>query len=262
MMMIALPKSMAIRTIEGAAAFGSTCRSRMRRSRSPSAAAALTKSRARSARTWPRASRAYGGHQTTSKASIEFSMLGPRAAAIAIARISGRKREHHVDDPHGHLVEPAAEVPGKRAVKRPEDRGHDDDDGRDRERHPAAVEHAGEHVPTQSVDTEPVLGRGRAETVVDVHLGGVERGEERRHHRHRHPAEDDERRRGRPSASGPAAGGPGGPRSGQTPGAEPGPSSGDREPLALPTPSPSTSTGSAGRASRRGGRRRSSPSCT
>jgi hypothetical protein len=68
------------------------------------------------------------------------------------------ERQHHVHDPHRHLVEPAAEVAGESAVQRPEDRRHDHDDGGDGERDAAAVEDTREHIPSQAVDAEPMLG--------------------------------------------------------------------------------------------------------
>ena len=71
-MMMALPKSIVDNTSAGASAFGRTWRSRIRRSGIPNARAAVTKSRCFRPRTWPRATRAYGGHHTTSNASIEF----------------------------------------------------------------------------------------------------------------------------------------------------------------------------------------------
>src|SRR6266542_1677494 len=86
-MMIALPKSIVISTRIGATEFGSRWRNKIVPSGVPSARAAVTKSRDFKLSTCPRASRAYGGHQTASIASIEFWMLGPSAAAIAIARI-------------------------------------------------------------------------------------------------------------------------------------------------------------------------------
>ncbi len=110
--------------------------------------------------------------------------------------------QEHVDDPHEHVVDPAA----GRARQRPDDAAHrqadDDRDHADEEADPSAEHDAAQFVPALQVQTEPV---GRSWTWRRLPrreaLQGIVRGDDRRQHRHDHEDGDQgDPQQGRPIA--------------------------------------------------------------
>src|SRR6184192_3629044 len=112
-------------------------------------------------------------------AMIAFTRLGPRAPAIAIARISG-EREKHLGEAHERFVDETAGVPGDEADGRADHACERDNDDADDERDTRAIQDAAEEIAAELVRPEPMRCVRRCETRGEVLRERVIRRDERR----------------------------------------------------------------------------------
>ena len=217
--MIAVASASVPCTITGEMAFGSTCEMRIVRRRTPTARAASTKSFSRWASTDPRNRRAKIGTFTTPIAIITCSSPGPSSATMPIAIRKPGDREHDVDEPHQHAVDPAAEEAGDGPDERAERQADRHRDDADQQRQAGAVEDPRQLVAPEVVDAEQVVQR-RAGTAALVDQRQVldarvvrreERGEERDEDEEgdQHEADDRARIAPQPPQARPTTGRPG-----------------------------------------------------
>ena len=142
--------------------------------------------------------RAYGGQATITIAIAAFVEAPAEDGRDHHREDDRREREHEVGAAHAEPVERAAEVAGDRADDRADRRGADDDEERERQRHPGAVEHAAEDVAAELVGSEQVRpGRPhRRREVLRERIGGRDqRREDRDDHPQRHDHETDDGKR-------------------------------------------------------------------
>ena len=84
-----------------------------------------------------------------------------------------RQRQEQIDHAHQHIVDLAAKETGHRADHRPQADQNRHRDHADRERDPAAVQRAGQHIAPQVVGAERVLDRWASIVILKLSLAGM-----------------------------------------------------------------------------------------
>src|ERR1051325_9497016 len=177
-----LPTPSAAETMIGAAAFGRTWRKITRPSPAPSARAATTKSRPRSASTSARTSRLVQPRCETDQQDEHREGQAIPQRDRHQENEDARQREADIHTPHQHPVYPAAIVSGGGADQRAEGDGHQGAERGDAQRHPRTPHDPAPDVSTQHVGPEDERPGGRQILQADdVELRvRVERRNERR----------------------------------------------------------------------------------